>query len=181
MNLRSVSMLMTATAAILIVVSMLLPWMYYEKGTVHIRYSATGMRVCAGGEFCRSLEWKSIGYLPIQIRDVVELAENVTGLDTIDRYTATSGHLDVKVPKHPVDIVYTVLTGALALSASMMPIKNDAIRRAVVTMAAVLSIVAVFSVIGQLFSYSTKFGAGAATSIAAVAISSISAVIHWRI
>jgi hypothetical protein len=181
MDVKHVCTLVMIMATGMMVASVFMPWATEESGLVHIRYTATDVRACAGGRFCRTLEWANVDRLDIVLRDIVELALEVTHLDTITRADQTAAHLNVKIPRHPIDVVYTVSPVILALAATTLPIKRALWRRCIATVAVLLAAAAVTTVLVQLMPYASKFGAGLGVSYTAVGLASFSAGVGWRV
>ena len=168
-------------ATVLLVAAVFMPWATKESGLVHIRYTATDVRACAGGRFCTTLEWANIGHLGVVLRDNVEKALDVTHLDTISRGTLTEPHLAAKIPHHPIDIVYMISPAILPLAATMLPIKRAMWRRCITTAAVALAAAAVTTVLVQIMPYATNIGAGVGVSYAAVGLAAIAAGVGWRV
>lgn len=177
MDRSHVAVIVTFIVSALLIVSVAMPWAYYEKGQVHIRYSATEARVCILGRHCTDVQWKDIHSIKSRLRDIAEIAYGVTSDDAVVRNETVYpeiGH--VKLPSKPVDIVYLIVPASIPFSATSMPIRWKAVRCSLVGFSALLIFTSVVISLAQISHFSQRIGAGAGVAIASMIVACMRAV-----
>lgn len=174
-NLRVVAHVL---AAVLALASLLMPWAALETPFVHVRYTATSVRACAG-EFCHTVDWPRISRLAV--RTVLEQAANLTHLDTIQRSRIVDARMPATVARHPLDIVSTVSPAVLPILAVLLVPRKGPVPKILTSIAAALFAISVIVATAQISPHSSHIGAGIGVAVLAVVVNVAATVAGWII